>query len=175
MKSNKPESLIKVWEATITSSPTLLYLTIIFSSFPVLGTELWDCGIWEHAKQLVISLATLRKFSQLPFHLTTDKSFQLVLTEESNFGTPLPIANSQVKPTTTQIGSAASDTLHHSKLNPRCNSNPTLLLLDGMVVSKSGTPISKSDIPLSLMKETSTLCLSVLTESISLLEVKTKC
>lgn len=103
----------------------------------------------------------------------TDKLSHLELTKPSNYGTPDLIANSHLKPTTTTTGSHALDTLHSSKhKTPKLTSNHTLPQLDGTENSKSGTPISKLDIPSNHMMDKSTLLLSVQTENILPPEVK---
>jgi len=141
--------------ATITSLLISLFLKIIaFASLQV-GINLWDFGICVLEKLQEDLLDIARKSSLLPSLLITDKSYLPEQIEKLSCGTLLLTVSLHLINITTLIGSLAFATLQSWNNQQKQHSLlRTLLQLDGMVVSKFGTPISKSAQHSKLMKVT---------------------
>jgi len=126
-----------------------VYHKIICMLYPALGIRHSDFGIWEQARPAEFSLDTQKKLFLWHSHKTTDKLFQLVLTDVSSSGTLWLIASSAMINTITLTGYPASDI----PLLPRMHS---LLHAVGMENWKYGIKTSQLETASKLIMKIST-------------------
>lgn len=109
-----------------------------------------------------------RKYYHVHSLLITDKSYQLVQTKESNYGILEERTNSLVMIQIIRIGSVVLD-IHQSWRTRKQEIVHTSVQWVGMVESRYGIPISKSDVVSNIMMRISTVYLFHQMESIWLL------